>query len=329
MSRGWRWSDSSSGLKTQTLSQTFFVKDVVIVGSGPAGYTAALYAARAGLNPVVIAGSIDAGGALMNTTEVENYPGFPEGIQGPDLMDKFQEQAEKFGAEIVFDDVEEVDFTSDLKKLVTSEGVEYSAKTVILAMGAAHRHLGVPGETELTGKGVSTCATCDGFFQRGKRVAVVGGGDSALEEATFLARLASHVTIIHRRDAFRASKAMVDRLERFTNIDVLWETVVDSFDGGDKLTAVSVTTKDKGRGVVLVEGAFVAIGHDPRSQLVSGLVEVDDEGYVKVFNGTTETSGPGVFACGDLVDKRYRQAITAAGSGCAAALDAQKHLESN
>lgn len=302
-------------------------REVIIVGSGPAGYTAALYAARAGLNPLVIAGEVTYGGALMNTTEVENFPGFPEGIQGPELMEKFQEQAERFGAEVVFEDVSEVDFTSTLKKVYTTGGVEHTARTVILAMGAEHKHLGIPGEAEFMGKGVSTCATCDGFFFKGKEVVVVGGGDSALEEATFLARLASKVTIIHRRDAFRASKAMVDRLERFDNIEVLWDAQVIEVFGQEKMTGVAVRIADHSTAALLVDGLFVAIGHEPRSLLVRGLVEVDDEGYVKVFNGTTETSVSGVFACGDLVDKRYRQAITAAGSGCAAALDAQHYLE--
>lgn len=302
-------------------------REVIIIGSGPAGYTAALYAARAGLNPLVIAGEVTYGGALMNTTEVENFPGFPEGIQGPELMEKFQEQAERFGAEVVFEDVSGVDFTSTLKKVYTNSGVEHTARTVILAMGAEHKHLGIPGEAEFMGKGVSTCATCDGFFFKGKEVVVVGGGDSALEEATFLARLASKVTIIHRRDAFRASKAMVDRLERFDNIEVLWDAQVIEVFGQEKMTGVAVRIADHSTGALLVDGLFVAIGHEPRSLLVRGLVEVDDEGYVKVSNGTTETSVSGVFACEDLVDKRYRQAITAAGSGCAAALDAQHYLE--
>lgn len=302
-------------------------REVIIIGSGPAGYTAALYAARAGLNPLVIAGEVTYGGALMNTTEVENFPGFPEGIQGPELMEKFQEQAERFGAEVVFEDVSGVDFTSTWKKVYTNGGVEHTARTVILAMGAEHKHLGIPGEAEFMGKGVSTCATCDGFFFKGKEVVVVGGGDSALEEATFLARLASKVTIIHRRDAFRASKAMVDRLERFDNIEVLWDAQVIEVFGQEKMTGVAVRIADHSTGALLVDGLFVAIGHEPRSLLVRGLVEVDDEGYVKVSNGTTETSVSGVFACEDLVDKRYRQAITAAGSGCAAALDAQHYLE--
>lgn len=303
------------------------VKDVVIVGSGPAGYTAAIYAARAGLEPVVIAGAVSAGGALVNTTEVENFPGFPEGVMGPDLMDKFQEQAERFGTEVVFDEVSLVDFSGDLHRVVTYEGDEYSARTVILATGAEHKHLGVPGEAEKVGKGVSTCATCDGFFFRGKEVVVVGGGDSALEEATFLARMASKVIIIHRRDTFRASKAMVDRLERFDNIEVLWNAQVTAVLGENLVEGINLSFSDGSTSTMAVEGVFVAIGHEPRSFLVKGLVETDDEGYVKTFNGTTETSVAGVFACGDLVDKRYRQAITAAGSGCAAALDAQHHLE--
>lgn len=247
---------------------------------------------------------------------------------GPELMDRLQEQAVRFGAFIIYDDAVEVDFTSDLKKVLTSEGDEYVARPVILSTGAEYKHLGIPGEEEFVGRGVSNCATCDGFFFKGKKVVVIGGGDSALEEATFLARFASQVTIIHRRDAFRASKAMVDRLERFDNIQVSWTTQVTAILGETKVERVEVTVMDKGSGVILTDGVFVAIGHEPRSALVKGLVETDDEDYVKTFNGTTETSLAGVFACGDLVDKRYRQAITAAGSGCAAALDAQHHLES-
>lgn len=300
------------------------IRDVVIVGSGPAGWTAAIYAARAGLQPVMVAGSVTSGGALMNTTDVDNFPGFPEGIQGPSLMVAMQEQAERFGTEVVFDDVESVDFTGDLKKVITVEGDEYFSHSVILSTGAEHRSLGVPGEAELTGKGVSTCATCDGFFFKGKAVAVVGGGDTALEEATFLARLADHVTIFHRRDSFRASQAMQDRLPKFSNIEVRWNTEVSSVNGSDSVESLTLSDGSD----FPVDGLFVAVGHDPRSGLVEGLVETDEDGYVKVFNGTTETSIRGVFACGDLVDKRYRQAITAAGSGCAAALDAQKYLES-
>lgn len=299
------------------------IRDVVIVGSGPAGWTAAIYAARAGLEPVVIAGSVTSGGALMNTTDVDNFPGFPEGVQGPTLMIAMQEQAERFGAVVVLDDAVSVDFTGDLKKVLTGEGDEYLAHSVILSMGAAHRHLGVPGEEELTGRGVSTCATCDGFFFKNQSVAVVGGGDTALEEATFLARLAEQVTIFHRRDSFRASQAMQDRLPKFDNIEVRWNTQVKAVNGESNVESL---TLDDGTDFP-VSGFFVAVGHDPRSKLVQGLVETDEDGYVKVFNGTTETSISGVFACGDLVDKRYRQAVTAAGSGCAAALDAQRYLE--
>lgn len=299
------------------------IKDVVIVGSGPAGWTAAIYAARAGLEPVVIAGSVTSGGALMNTTDVDNFPGFPEGVQGPALMISMQEQAERFGTTVVLDDVVSVDFTGDLKKLLTSEGNEYLAHSVILSMGAAHRHLGVPGEERLTGRGVSTCATCDGFFFNDKDVAVVGGGDTALEEATFLARLAKTVTIFHRRDSFRASRAMQDRLLKFSNLDVRWNTEVEAVNGSDSVESLSLSDGTE----FPVSGLFVAVGHDPRSELVRGLVETDEDGYVRVFNGTTETSISGVFACGDLVDNRYRQAVTAAGSGCAAALDAQRYLE--
>ncbi|WP_129339732.1 thioredoxin-disulfide reductase [Cellulomonas endophytica] len=301
--------------------------DLVIVGSGPAGYTAAIYAARAGLAPVVIAGSVTAGGALMNTTEVENFPGFPEGIQGPELMEKLQAQAERFGAEVVWDDVVSVELTGPVKRVVTGSGEEYSARSVILSTGSAYRELGLPGEKELTGRGVSWCATCDGFFFRDQDVLVVGGGDSAVEEATFLTRFARSVTVVHRREALRASKIMAERAAANPKITFAWNSEVATIHGQDKLTGV--TLRDTVTGQTrehAATGLFVAIGHVPRSELLLGQVELDENGYVQVVGRTTATNVPGVFACGDLVDHTYRQAITAAGSGCAAALDAQHFL---
>ena len=304
------------------------IRNVVIVGSGPSGYTAAIYAARAGLNPLVIAGSVTAGGALMNTTEVENFPGFVEGIQGPELMTTLQAQAEKFGAEIVFDDVTALDLTGDIKTVTTGEGKTHSTRAVILAMGSAYREIGIDDEKRLSGKGVSWCATCDGFFFRGQDVVVVGGGDSAMEEATFLTRFANKVTIVHRRGELRASKVMADRAKADPKIEFAWNSAVESLDGVDKLAGVRlrnlVTSEES---VIQATGLFVAIGHDPRNELVKGIVDLDAAGYVVTEGGTTITNLPGVFACGDLVDSRYRQAITAAGTGCAAALDAQRWLE--
>ncbi|MDO5628532.1 MAG: thioredoxin-disulfide reductase [Mobilicoccus sp.] len=301
--------------------------DVLIVGSGPAGYTAAVYAARAGLEPVVITGSIDAGGALINTTDVENFPGFPEGIMGPDLMENMKAQAVRFGARLVADDVVELTLDGDVKTAVDGSGRTYRSRTVILAMGSAYRELGLPREKELSGHGVSWCATCDGFFFRGQNIAVVGGGDSAMEEATFLTRFAESVTIVHRRDELRASKIMVQRAMDDPKISFAWNSTVTEIHGDAKVSGVTLTDTQTGEERRLdVTGLFVAIGHDPRSELVRNQVHVDAEGYVLVDGRTSRTNLPGVFACGDLVDHTYRQAITAAGSGCAAALDAERHL---
>ena len=301
---------------------------VLILGSGPAGYTAAIYAARANLKPVIFEGALDSGGALMNTTEVENFPGFPEGVDGPDLMSKMRAQAERFGATLITDDVTAVDLTGDVKIVKDSDDVEYRAKSVILAMGSGYRRLGLADEDRLSGRGVSWCATCDGAFFRDKPIAVVGGGDSAMEEATFLSRFGSSVVIIHRRDEFRASKIMIERAERDPKISFAWNSEVVAINGDP--TVSSVTLRDTLSGEtrdVDVNGLFIAIGHDPRSELVKGQIGLDDEGYVLVDGRSTATNLPGVFACGDLVDHTYRQAITAAGSGCSAALDAERYLQ--
>lgn len=304
------------------------IRNVVIVGSGPSGYTAAIYAARAGLKPLVIAGSVTAGGALMNTTEVENFPGFVEGVQGPELMTTLQAQAEKFGAEVVFDDVTALSLEGDIKTVTTGMGEVHSTRAVILAMGSAYREIGIDDEKRLSGKGVSWCATCDGFFFRDQDVVVVGGGDSAMEEATFLTRFANKVTIVHRRDELRASKVMADRAKADPKIEFAWNSAVEGLDGADKLTGVRLRNLvTGGESVIAATGLFVAIGHDPRNELVKGVIDLDEAGYVLTEGRTTYTNIPGVFACGDLVDSRYRQAITAAGSGCAAALDAQRWLE--
>lgn len=304
-------------------------RNVIIIGSGPAGYTAAIYAARAGLQPLVIAGSIEAGGALMNTTEVENFPGFVEGVQGPELMETLQKQAERFGAEVIFDDVTSVDLTSSPKTATTGMGTTYTATSIILATGSAYRELGIDAEKRLSGKGVSWCATCDGFFFRDQNVVVVGGGDSAMEEATFLTRFAKKVTIVHRRDELRASKIMAQRAMDDPKIEFAWNSEVVDLVGDDKLAGVVLKNRLTGETTTLdATGLFVAIGHDPRSALVKDVIDTDDEGYVLVEGRTTATNVPGVFACGDLVDSRYRQAITAAGSGCSAALDAQHYLDS-
>lgn len=303
------------------------IADVVIVGSGPAGYTAAVYTARAGLNPIVLAGSVTAGGALMNTTEVENFPGFPEGIMGPDLMMKMQEQAERFGAQVRYEDVTAVDLSGEVKT-VEVDGEVIHTRSVILATGSAYRELGLEGEKTYAGRGVSYCATCDGFFFRDKPIVVVGGGDSAMEEATFLSRFGSSVTVVHRRDELRASKVMADRAQADPKISFAWNSEVVDMHGEGGLE--SVTLRDTVTGEIRqieANGLFVAIGHDPRSDLVADQVQLDD-GYIRVVEPTTATSVPGVFACGDVVDHRYRQAITAAGSGCRAALDAQHYLES-
>ncbi|MBC7639255.1 MAG: thioredoxin-disulfide reductase [Rhodoferax sp.] len=300
--------------------------DAIVVGSGPSGYTAAIYLARAALVPLVFEGSVTAGGALMNTTDVENYPGFPDGVMGPQLMDDLRKQAERFGAQLVTDDVTEMDLTSD-PKAVTVGDTTYYAKTVLLAMGSAYRNLDIPGETALSGRGVSWCATCDGFFFRDQDVVVVGGGDTAVEEATFLTRFARSVTMVHRRDTLRASKVMQQRAFSNDKIRFEWDTEVLEAVGTDKLEAVRLRNRVTGEEKLLpATGLFIAVGHDPRSELVKGQVELDDDGHVLVEPSTTATNVAGVFAAGDLVDHRYRQAITAAGTGCAAALDAERHL---
>ena len=305
------------------------VHDVIIIGSGPAGYTAAIYAARANLHPPVFEGSVTAGGALMNTTDVENFPGFPDGIMGPALMDDLRKQAEKFGAELVPDDVTDVDLTGDIKIVRDSAGNAYQATTVILAMGSGYRKLGVEGEDRLSGHGVSWCATCDGFFFRDQHIAVVGGGDSAVEEATFLTRFASRVTLVHRRDELRASKIMAARAFDNDKIELAWNSAVDELVGDSKLDGVVLADTTTGEKRTLdATGLFVAVGHDPRSELVRGQVDLDDGGYVLVEQPSTRTNLAGVFACGDLVDHTYRQAVTAAGTGCAAALDAERYLTS-
>ncbi|MHA3024855.1 thioredoxin-disulfide reductase [Mycobacterium sp. BMJ-28] len=304
------------------------IHDVIVIGSGPAGYTAAVYTARAQLKPVVFEG-IQFGGALMTTTEVENYPGFREGITGPNLMDEMREQALRFGADLRMEDVDEVDLSGPVKK-VTVGDVTYEARAVILAMGAAARQLGVSGEQERIGLGVSTCATCDGFFFRDQDIAVIGGGDSAMEEATFLTRFARSVTLIHRREEFRASKIMLERAQANEKITFLTNTAVTEIEGDPKVSGIRLRDTVTGEESKLaVTGVFVAIGHDPRSDLVRGQVELDDEGYVKVAGRSTATSVDGVFAAGDLVDHTYRQAITAAGSGCSAAIDTERWLADN
>ena len=303
------------------------MRNLVIVGSGPAGYTAAIYAARAQLNPLIYEGSVTAGGALMNTTEVENFPGFAEGIMGPDLMDAMRKQALRFEAELITDDIVEMDLKSKVKVLIDGTGRKIEAKAVILAMGSAYREIGLTNEKRLSGRGVSWCATCDGFFFRNQNIAVVGGGDSAMEEANFLTKFADKVTLIHRRDSLKASKIMAERAQANPKIEFLWNSEVVDVLGEDKVSGLSIRNTVSGDLSALdATGLFVAIGHDPRSELVKGQVSLDDEGYVKVGQGSTKTNLEGVFACGDLVDHTYRQAITAAGSGCAAALDAERFL---
>ena len=305
------------------------IHDVIIVGSGPAGYTAAIYAARANLKPLVFEGAFDSGGALMNTTEVENYPGFPEGIQGPDLMTAMRSQAERFGASLITDDVTALDLTGEIKVVKDSEDVEYRGRSVILAMGSAYRKLGLPDEDRLSGRGVSYCATCDGAFFRDKPIAVVGGGDSAMEEATFLSRFGSKVVVVHRRDELRASKIMAERAMNDPKIEFAWNSAVSGINGANSVESITLTDTVTGETRdVEINGLFVAIGHDPRSDLVKDEVHLDANGYVLVEGRTTATNLPGVFACGDLVDHSYRQAITAAGSGCSAALDAERFLAS-
>ena len=303
------------------------VRNVIIIGSGPAGWTAAVYAARANLEPLMFEGAVTAGGALMNTTEVENFPGFRDGIMGPDLMENMRAQAERFGTEVVTDDVQSVRLEGDVKVVTDSEGTEHRARAVILAMGSAYRELGLPDEKRLSGHGVSWCATCDGFFFRDQDIAVVGGGDSAVEEATFLTKFARSVTLVHRRDELRASAIMAERASANPKIRFAWNSSVDAIHGEDKLTGVTLRDTVTGETRELpVTGLFVAIGHDPRNELVKGVIELDAEGYVLAEGRSTRTNVPGVFACGDLVDHTYRQAVTAAGSGCAAALDAERFL---
>jgi thioredoxin reductase (NADPH) len=303
------------------------VENVVVIGSGPAGYTAAVYLARAGLSPIVLASAVEAGGALVNTTEVENFPGFANGIVGPELMEQMRQQAERFGARIVYDDAVEVDLVAQIKTVKTGNGDVYQAHAVVLAMGSAYRKLNVDGEEQFSGRGVSWCATCDGFFFRGQDIAVVGGGDSALEEATFLSRFANTITLIHRRDTLRGSKIMQERALQDPKILPRWNSEVVEVEGDEGVTKLRLRDTVTGQpGELDVTGLFIAIGHDPRSQLVAGQVDMDPDGYVKVKHPTTETSLPGVFACGDLVDRLYRQAVTAAGTGCAAALDAEHYL---
>lgn len=303
------------------------MREVIIIGSGPAGYTAGIYTARAGLNPLLIASSVEAGGELMKTTEVENYPGFPTGLQGPELMDAFRAQAERFGTEVLLDDVIEVDLTGTIKIVKTGGGQTFEAKTVILATGAAYRELGLPKEKELSGHGVSWCATCDGFFFREKTIAVIGGGDSAMEEANFLTRFASKVYLIHRRDTFKASKIMQERALANPKIEVVWNTEVAELVGEGKLSGIITrNTVDGSTKQLDLDGLFIAVGNDPRVWLVENQVELTAEKFIKVEGRSSKTSLPGVFACGDVIDPTYRQAITAAGSGCVAALDAEHYL---
>jgi thioredoxin reductase (NADPH) len=306
------------------------IRNVIIIGSGPAGYTAALYAARAQLKPLVFEGSVTAGGALMQTTDVENFPGFPDGIRGPELMESLRKQAERFGAELIADDVTSVDLTAT-PKVVRTESDAYLAHAVIIATGSKYRELDVPGEKLHAGHGVSWCATCDGFFFRGKDIAVIGGGDSALEEALFLTRFGDSVTLVHRRDTLRASKIMQERAFANPKIHWAWDSEVAEVIGSDgAVCALRLrSTKDGSERVLPVGGVFIAIGHDPRSDLFTGQLETDADGYLLVAQPSTNTAIEGVFACGDVVDRHYRQAVTAAGTGCAAALDAERWLASN
>ncbi|MGW0762407.1 thioredoxin-disulfide reductase [Streptomyces sp. NPDC002814] len=304
------------------------IRNVIVIGSGPAGYTAALYTARASLKPLVFEGAVTAGGALVQTTEVENFPGFRDGIMGPDLMDNMRAQAERFGAELVPDDIVEADLTGTVKTVTDSAGTVHRAKGVIVATGSQHRKLGLPGEDALSGRGVSYCATCDGFFFREHDIVVVGGGDTAMEEATFLSRFARSVTIVHRRDTLRASKTMQDRAFADPKISFAWNREVAAIhEDSGKLAGLTLRDTATGETSELpATGLFVAIGHDPRTDLVTGQLDLDDEGYLKVASPSTRTNIPGVFGAGDVVDHTYRQAITAAGSGCAAALDAERYL---
>jgi thioredoxin reductase (NADPH) len=306
------------------------MREVIIIGSGPAGYTAGIYAARAGLKPLLIASSVEAGGELMKTTEVENYPGFPDGLMGPDLMMKFQAQAEHFGTEVLLQDVVEVDLKANPKIVKLGNGESFEAKTVILATGAAYRELGLPNEKELSGHGVSWCATCDGFFFREKTIAVVGGGDSAMEEANFLTRFASKVYVIHRRNELKASKIMQDRAKANPKIEFIWNSGVEELLGEGKLTGVKLKDTVTGAESQLdLDGLFIAIGNDPRVWLVENQLELTEDKFIKVDGRSSKTSIPGVFACGDVIDPTYRQAITAAGSGCVAALDAEHFISAH
>ena len=303
------------------------VRNVIIIGSGPAGYTAGIYTARAGLKPLLFEGSVTAGGALMNTTDVENFPGFPDGILGPDLMDGLRKQAERFGADLVTDDVIEVDLSGPIKRVVDGNDDVHLARTVILATGSSYRELGLPDEKRLSGHGVSWCATCDGFFFRDKRIVVVGGGDTAMEEATFLTRFGQSVTIVHRRGELRASRIMQERALNNPKISFEWNSEVSGVLGEERVTGLKLRdTRNGEEREIEADGLFIAIGHEPRSDLFKGQIELDDEGYVKVDAPSTRTNLEGVFACGDVVDHVYRQAITAAGTGCAAALDAERFL---
>ncbi|MEJ8658437.1 MULTISPECIES: thioredoxin-disulfide reductase [Streptomyces] len=303
------------------------VRNVIIIGSGPAGYTAALYTARASLQPLVFEGAVTAGGALMNTTEVENFPGFRDGIMGPDLMDNMRAQAERFGAELVPDDVIAVDLTGDIKTVTDTAGTVHQAKAVIVTTGSQHRKLGLPNEDTLSGRGVSWCATCDGFFFKDQDIAVVGGGDTAMEEATFLSRFAKSVTIVHRRDSLRASKAMQERAFADPKIKFAWDSEVAEIHGDQKLSGLTLrNTKTGATSELPATGLFIAVGHDPRTELFKGQLELDGEGYLQVDAPSTRTNLTGVFGAGDVVDHTYRQAITAAGTGCSAALDAERFL---
>ncbi|HSN38207.1 MAG TPA: thioredoxin-disulfide reductase [Arthrobacter sp.] len=303
------------------------VRDVIIVGSGPAGYTAAVYTARANLKPLLLAGSVTAGGELMNTTDVENYPGFPDGIMGPDLMENFEKQAVRFGTEIQFEDVTELDLDGDIKTVTIGTGETFRARSIILSTGSAYRELGLPNEKRLSGHGVSWCATCDGFFFKNQDIAVIGGGDSAMEEALFLTKFAKSVTVVHRRDSLRASKIMADRALAHEKINFVWNTGVEDVLGGDKVTGLRLKNLVDGTETELaVSGVFVAIGNDPRTELIKGKLDLTPEGTIAVDGRTSKTSVQGVFAAGDVIDPSYRQAITASGSGCVAALDVEHYL---
>ncbi|GAB3571123.1 thioredoxin-disulfide reductase [Arthrobacter alkaliphilus] len=303
------------------------VRDVIIVGSGPAGYTAAVYTARANMNPLLIAGSVTAGGELMNTTDVENYPGFPEGVMGPDLMENFEKQAARFGTEILFEDVTELELDGDIKSVTIGTGETFKARAVILSTGSAYRELGLENEKRLSGHGVSWCATCDGFFFKDQDIAVIGGGDSAMEEALFLTKFARSVTVVHRRDTLKASKIMADRALAHEKINFVWNSTVVDVIGGDKVTGLKLKNLlDGTESELAVTGVFVAIGNDPRTELVKGKLDLAPEGTIAVDGRSSKTSIRGVFAAGDVVDPTYRQAITAAGSGCVAALDVEHYL---